>query len=660
MTQRYQYDPNTINQDRIRPADVEIQHFTNPTKSIDNLKLFVGTPDQLLLPNRKQGLKQEHYVPYPLPMRYLTMNSAISRVTQLDRDAIGSFDQNNNPLLRFEIPQCEYLNILLLHPRDEEYNEWQWKYIDTPEICATHMSVALRQFQINYTIFATNKKSSPLAIGALRELRARFKLLPRKTQDLIFQILAPKPGRVQTLISPENVRWGDDHGADKVYLKDPKILNAIQDNVLYWDTNTAAQYKDIAFFPHEGSKHYKLLTSQERKQLRQKRKQLEKQDAAATTTTQTTSQTSTQTSTQQTVDDVTQATPAQLVNNNNLGDLMTPSSQQATNKDKNKNKNKNKDKETDTTQDEEDTQTTIEIDVEEDGDDETKIDDTIDSQPLAQSLRNPALPPKAIERFKPPETIYYWNIIDEGHRYCHWLLERAWYELLAAHTLDKSKWKDVNNKTHAGTYATFTQIKKALTLNPQQRRNIGWSRDYAPGRARGIQWHHQHRQPHSVNPNQQQQQQGQPQPPPGNQNPNPNPNPPQPQAQSHYARLGQQSQINQQQQATTQTFYNNPQDGQQLAHNIHAAYASGQLPPRVHDHMVRDPTGTVNLPAPATTTVENRYPTSSAITPIHNFTDANLDDVDAILGEYNYGVPQRARNQAQTTSHINTSCVIYI
>ena len=142
------------------------------------------------LPSTEQALKKDHYSPFPIGMRYLMSNSAIENVTQIDASEIKNPNWKQlkqQPLLKHPLPPCPYLNILLRHPRDPEFNRWQTQLIPACEIRSTHILRALRLLQLSYFLWIIHRKNSTEATTARNTLIMQFRRLPEPVQQWVLQ-----------------------------------------------------------------------------------------------------------------------------------------------------------------------------------------------------------------------------------------------------------------------------------------------------------------------------------------------------------------------------------------------------------------------------------------------------------------------------------------
>ena len=625
----------------IDPCDEQLTRFINPSQDLHNITPYPGFPEAIQLPKNREEMLNLHFTPFPEGFRYIMSQVAIPGVTQLDEKMI------KNPLWKHydETPMidpledCEFLHLLFNHPREDQYNTWRFQWIAAPRIYSVHILIALHKLQLAYTAYATKPKGTPTCRQYKTDMRLAWRELPDAVQQWVLQILAPKPKQFTPMLSDKHYHTTAMYFPDEEFIVQKENKKYVKAAALFWFTHWKNNFRLIDVYPHEADKHDNQLTdkqlSEKWKQRNQPKQQQQQRNAANYNPTQ------------NVVNDVTQATPAQLINNNNLPRVMDPRLAKATTSDENASKENDTNLDTQTSgataptnSHTQTTQTT------ENSQNANKQDTPPKSQSQLAQPQPKQLPPTPPENYCPIKSVYYWDSNWEKHRRIQWRLEKAYYELQQQGELDSSKWQQVYNRAHAGGYSTFSEIKHDLQI----KRSNPAAQAYAPVRGPTKQWQATTTEPyerkeitetqrHTTTPS------------------TATAVPPLPTnvprandiytraAHRHNPALGAQY-----------TYYNNPKSSTELANNIATAFATNTIPPRVHNEMPRDPTGTVNLPAPPTTPVDTRYPTIENQT-FYNLTSSQLTDADVILGQYRHGVPQNARARARPTNDINTSLV---
>ena len=649
---------NNNKKKKIAPRQANTWTFVNPYASLADIVGPDKHPSHYALPKTNAQLKQGHAVPYPEGIRYLMVNSAIDDVTQLPKTLILNKkwkEKKEVPMIK-ELPDCEWLHLLLCHPKEDQYNRWRREWIPAPAIWSSHISHALNEWQLAYTIYAQSNKASKPAQDAKIKLRQNWRLLPDPVQQQILQMLAPRPNYQHPLLSP-NFYAPQDPLCDHHFYRHDDNKQHLLEVAKFWKKQKETKYNNLALYDHEGEVHDKFLTAEEFEAISRKRDKLVKQNQNLVQRSQQQAQQSQAAATTNitNVENLLNANPSDLVNNNNLSHVMNPNSNN--NNQNNENDDAASQNATGDTNFDEDSATIVNNQQQQSTEQKTQDTEMEKSAPLQspeaianaqtqQQQQQLYYPPTPWKHYKPEIDVHYWDGTWEFHRTWQWRFERACGELENENKLDRTKVRAIYRRVHAQKYDNYNKMKNDLTLDLE---HYNRRPSYQVRRGTGVQWKPSQHQPYATATS------SDPNPPP---NPNPNQQQPQQQQQTYYERLARQHnpQWNTNQHTT---YYNNPTNPQQLASNIQTAFATNTMPQPIHTNMPAAPTGTVITPAPATTQVTTRFPTLP--NQFLNLTNVNVTAAETILGSHGAALPPNARqNVAQPSSAANTSKYKYI
>ena len=628
---------------KLPPRQVPISILVDPTRNIAG-RLILGKldPAKQPLPFTTGELMRRAWIPLPAQLRHVMINAAIPGMTQLADVIIINADwktTNATPKIP-KLTSQTWLHNLLAHPQAPRYNTWRTEFFAAPTILNSHISIALHRFLVFFMRFVTRAKDNTTR-KLVRRIQRAWQLLDWYTQNWILQLFAihenlPTLSKINDAQFLRGTNYFYEHSIDD----NTEVAAYFGKVCRFWEAAREDRYKKVQRFPHEATDEHPYTVDWDKQYpynnfaIPGAAKPPQPWKAVPKTSTK-----------DGLVEDVTRASAAQLVNDNNLEEIMmaddddtslsagqdellnSPKSPElsaspAAAKEAAKNTStKTKNKTPQATKN-----------------NEQKTDKT---EAETQTWHHPVGAPPAPTFGSSIQGVIvaYYDKVQELHRQADWKLEQACTHLQLGRLYDPSKYNSVYNLVHelkAGQLDTYDAIKSALTLRaplqfaPYSRYRSAINTDpFVPYPSRV--------------------------PAPQQQQPNKRP-PPHSTAQNYYARLG--AQLNPKPANQQNQFTNNPANAAQLHQQIQAAFAGQQLPPRGHaGRMPRDPTGVVDTPAASNIPVETRYPAEQKQQQqMYNFNNQQFQEMNAIMRPHGGIIPLALQNQhTSQSSNVNTS-----